>query len=82
MTQTTRWIDKEGKALSCKDKLATLEDNLEELLEIALDALEDAAVMGADVDATRQAFVRGIEALQPRFVPAASGAATPAETES
>ena len=37
MTQTTRWIDKEGKPLSCKDKLATLDDNLEELLEVALE---------------------------------------------
>ncbi len=82
MTQTTRWLDKEGKPLSCKDKLATLDDNLEELLEVALDALEDAAVMGADVDATRRAFVSGIEALQPRFAAAASGATTPAETES
>jgi len=34
------------------------------------------------VDATRRAFVSGIEALQPRFAAAASGAATPVETES
>ena len=68
MTEPARWIDKDGKALSCKDKLATLDDNLDELLEIALDALEDAAVMGVDVSAARQVFLNEIAALEPRFV--------------
>tara|TARA_X000000950_G_C13394882_1_gene449713 strand:- start:230 stop:466 length:237 start_codon:yes stop_codon:yes gene_type:complete len=67
MTQTNRWIDRAGQPLSCKDKLATLDANFEEVLEVALEALEDAAVMGADVDATRRAFMQGIDALQPRF---------------
>ena len=67
MTAPVRWIDKDGQALSCKDKLATLEDNLEELLEVALEALEDAAVMGVDTDAARRIFVDEIASLKPRF---------------
>ena len=60
-------MDKDGKALSCKDKLATLDDNLAELLEIALDALEDAAVMGVDPETAQRIFVEEIASLQPRF---------------
>lgn len=67
MTATVRWFDKDGQALSCKDKLATLEDNLEELLEVALEALEDAAVMGVDTEAARKIFVDEIASLKPRF---------------
>jgi len=67
MTATVRWFDKDGQALSCKDKLATLEDNLEELLEVALEALEDAAVMGVDTERARKVFVDEIASLEPRF---------------
>jgi len=67
MAASARWIDKDGTALACKDKLATLEDNLEELLEIALDALEDAAVMGVDMNTAKKVFIDEISALEPRF---------------
>ena len=67
MAASARWIDKDGTALACKDKLATLEDNLEELLEIALEALEDAAVMGVDLNTARKIFADEISALEPRF---------------
>ena len=75
MTLPARWIDKDGKAVSCKDKLSTLDDNLAEVLEIALDALEDAAVMGVDTAAARAVFVEEIAALQPRFVAQSGGQA-------
>ena len=75
MTASVRWIDKEGEPLSCKEKLSTLEENLAELLEIALEALEDAAVMGADTDAARQVFIDEIASLQPRFAKPASSEA-------
>ena len=76
MTAPVRWIDKDGKALSCKDKLSTLEDNLDELREVALEALEDAAVMGVDTDAARQVFIDEIAALKPRFVDSAASSST------
>ena len=67
MTAPARWIDKDGNTISCKDKLSTLDENLAEMLDIALEALEDAAVMGVDVTAARQVFLDEIAALQPRF---------------
>ena len=76
MTAPVRWIDKDGKALCCKDKLSTLEDNLDELREVALEALEDAAVMGVDTDAARQVFIDEIAALKPRFVDSTASSST------
>ena len=48
--------------------LAILIVYFRKLLDIALDALEDAAVMGVDVAAARQVFLDEIAALKPRFV--------------
>lgn len=80
MQAPSRWIDKDGKALSCKDKLATLDDNLKELREIALDALEDAIIMGVDPETARRVFIEELHALQPRF--ATDSAQTATETAS
>ena len=76
MQASSRWIDKDGKALSCKDKLATLDDNLKELREIALDALEDAIVMGVAPETARRVFIEELQALQPRFATNADHSAT------
>jgi len=42
------WHDPAGKALSCREKIKMLNENLEEIREMAQDALEDAILMGGD----------------------------------
>jgi hypothetical protein len=43
-----RWLAPDGTALSCRDKIKVLNENLEELRAMAQDALEDAILMGGD----------------------------------
>ena len=42
------WRAPDGSALSCREKIKVLNENLEELQQMAQDALEDAVIMGAD----------------------------------
>lgn len=48
------WLRPDGVALSCREKIKVLNENLEELRQMAQDALEDAIVMGADEAQIRQ----------------------------
>lgn len=50
------WADAAGKPLSCVEKIKVLNENLEELREMAQEALEDAVLMGADEKQIRQAL--------------------------
>ena len=43
-----RWLTPEGEPVSCLDKIKVLNENLEELHEMAQEALEDAVLMGCD----------------------------------
>ena len=42
------WRDPAGGALSCREKIKVLNENLEEIRQLAQDALEDAILMGGD----------------------------------
>lgn len=42
------WHDPAGKPLGCREKIKVLNENLEEIRELAQDALEDAILMGGD----------------------------------
>ena len=42
------WHEPDGTPLSCHEKIKVMNENLEELREMAQDALEDAVLMGAD----------------------------------
>ena len=50
------WVDDGGKPLSCVEKIKVLNENLEELRDMAQEALEDAVLMGADEKQIRQAL--------------------------
>ena len=47
------WVGPDGTPLSCRDKIKVLNENLEEIQEMAQDALEDAILMGCDEDQVR-----------------------------
>ncbi|MGH6994124.1 MAG: hypothetical protein ACREES_00390 [Stellaceae bacterium] len=42
------WLTPEGERVSCLDKIKVLNENLEEIQQLAQDALEDAVLMGCD----------------------------------
>lgn len=42
------WLTPEGEPVSCLDKIKVLNENLEEIQQLAQDALEDAVLMGCD----------------------------------
>lgn len=42
------WLTPEGDPVSCLDKIKVLNENLEEIQQLAQDALEDAVLMGCD----------------------------------
>ncbi len=58
------WHAPDGTALSCRDKIKVLNENLEELQQMAQDALEDAIIMGADEAQIRDVLKRMVEGLE------------------
>ena len=42
------WLTPEGEPVSCIDKIKVLNENLDEIRELAQAALEDAVLMGCD----------------------------------
>jgi hypothetical protein len=42
------WLTPEGEPVSCIDKIKVLNENLEEIRDLAQAALEDAVLMGCD----------------------------------
>ncbi len=58
------WHAPDGTALSCREKIKVLNENLEELQQMAQDALEDAIIMGADETQIRAVLQRMMERLE------------------
>lgn len=48
------WRDPAGNPLGCREKLRVLNENFEEIRELAQDALEDAILMGCDEEQVRR----------------------------
>ena len=61
------WLGPDGEAVSCVDKLAILNENLEELYDMAQEALEDAVVMGCDEAQVRQVLADLVASLEKPF---------------
>ena len=58
------WHAPDGSALSCREKIKVLNENLEELQQMAQDALEDAVIMGADEQQIRQVLADLVAGLE------------------
>ncbi|MCL2161740.1 MAG: hypothetical protein FWH56_07650 [Betaproteobacteria bacterium] len=56
--------------MSCTEKLKVMQENMEELRQYALDALEDAVLMGCDETQVKEAFQAAIAALNSGYAPA------------
>jgi hypothetical protein len=57
------WRQPDGQPVSCVDKIKVLNENLEELQQMAQDALEDAILMGADEGQIREVLERLVGSL-------------------
>jgi hypothetical protein len=64
MVPPERWMQPDGQAVSCREKLKTLNENHAELAQVMQDAFEDAVLMGVDEQAMRVIFTDMVRALQ------------------
>lgn len=65
---STTWLTPEGRPVSCAEKLKVLEQNLAEFEAMARDMLEDAALMGCDVEQVREVLARRLAGVNVRFL--------------
>ena len=61
------WKAPDGSAVSCKEKIEVLASNLNELEQIAVDALDDAILMGVDPEQVRDVFSKTMKQLTTKF---------------
>ncbi len=58
------WLDPEGKPVSCLEKIKVLNENLEEIRDLAQEAFEDAVLMGCDEVQFRQVMRELVASLE------------------
>ncbi|OWY40343.1 hypothetical protein CEK28_04585 [Xenophilus sp. AP218F] len=61
--ETPVWRDPQGNVVACVEKLKVMQENLEEIAQLAQDAFEDAILMGCDERQVRAFLVRMMESL-------------------
>ncbi|WP_374419307.1 hypothetical protein [Chromobacterium sp.] len=57
------WKDPQGNVVACVEKLKVMQENLEELAQLAQDALEDAVLMGCDEHQVKEFLVQVMQSL-------------------
>ncbi len=57
------WLTPQGEPVSCIDKIKVLNENLDEIRELAQDAFEDAVLMGCDETQFRDVIMKLSEAI-------------------
>jgi len=62
-THFPTWLQPDGQPVSCREKIKVLNENLEEIQEMAQDALEDAILMGCDEDQVREVLHGIVDSL-------------------
>ncbi len=59
-SRPVRWQDSSGKLIACTEKIKVLNENLDELRQVAQDALEDGILMGCCERQLRDALADAI----------------------
>ncbi|MDF7676785.1 hypothetical protein PT286_08575 [Neisseriaceae bacterium ESL0693] len=49
-----KWYDEEGNTVACTEKIKVMQQNMQELYDLAQDAFEDGLLMGCREDQLRQ----------------------------
>jgi hypothetical protein len=65
------WRQPDGEPVSCREKIKVLNENLEEIREMAQDALEDGILMGCDEQQIRQVLRALVDSLDNPYPPRA-----------
>ena len=58
------WLDEQGQTVACTEKIKVMQENMQELFQMAQDAFEDGLLMGcaeAQLRAYLQALAAGVE---------------------
>lgn len=63
------WRDTDGEVLACIEKIRVLNENLQELRDLALAALEDGLLIGCDEEQLRNTMHAMIDALHTDYQP-------------
>jgi hypothetical protein len=63
-TDSLRWLKASGDPVSCVEKIKVLNENYAELQALALDALEDALILGCSAEQFRRILHEMIDGLQ------------------
>jgi hypothetical protein len=63
-TTAIAWRQPDGTPVSCAEKLAVLNENLEEIRAFCQDAFEDAILMGCDEAQVRRVFESIVKAIE------------------
>lgn len=63
-SQELRWQEVDGRAISCTEKIKVLDENFDELRQLAQDTLDDAILIGCSEASMKQAFHRLIDSLR------------------
>jgi len=58
------WRTPDGEPVSCVEKIKVLNENLQEIHDLAQEALEDALLMGCDESQVREVMRQLVAALQ------------------
>lgn len=61
------WRSPAGEVIACVEKNKVLQENLIEINQICMDALDDAVLMGCDEKQVRAVFIELINALPNRY---------------
>ena len=61
------WRTPEGAPVACNEKIKVLNQNMEELREQIQDAMDDALLMGCDIEQFRQAVAEMVHSLESSF---------------
>lgn len=59
-----KWYDEQGQIVSCTEKIKVMQQNMQELYEMAQEAFEDGLLMGCREDQLRQYLASLMAALE------------------
>ena len=60
----TVWINEKKQKITCKDKIKVLDENIEQVKDLAQEIIDEAILIGADVDQVKNTLNKAISAIK------------------